>query len=171
MLGALLIDRNCGEGLQKYSKFNQGIWLDLEFYTGAVANKFGSVWIIAGPIFIKGVQIQYIGDPGEAPVAIPHFMFKIIAKESNTSSNEPDVLAFVYPQYEPIRYKKGRCSTDKTYDHEFFLTSIKAIEDLTGLEFFNNLTLNEPEGDKFKERIATHLWQIEDKYWGMTCNK
>src|SRR5688500_1862308 len=31
--------------------FNAGIWLDLEYRTGAWAQHFGNVWVVTGPIF------------------------------------------------------------------------------------------------------------------------
>lgn len=69
--------------MPQWAGFNQGMWLDLEYHAGAWANKYGAVWVIAGPIYVRGVPIQHIGNPGGVPVAVPHAMFKIVAKESS----------------------------------------------------------------------------------------
>ena len=46
-------------------KFNQGIWLNLEYLTGAWAQTYGTVWVIQGPVFYQGKTLAWIGDEGE----------------------------------------------------------------------------------------------------------
>jgi DNA/RNA endonuclease G (NUC1) len=153
----------------QWAGFNQGIWLDLEYHTGAWANKYGAVWVIAGPIYVPGMPVQYIGDSGEVPVAIPHALFKIVTKESSQSTI-PEVLAFIYPQQHPIYYKSGNCNADDTYEHERFLTSVEAIENLTGLTFFRNVPMTDEQRDQVKRSVADDLWPVEDEYFGISCD-
>jgi DNA/RNA endonuclease G (NUC1) len=149
--------------------FNQGIWLDMENYTGAWANKFGRVWIITGPIFYRDAPRYVIGDAGEVPVAIPDALFKIVIKE-NTATSLPDVLAFIYPQWNVQYYKTGNCRGDKTYSHTPFLVSVDQIEQATGLSFFTAMNWTDEQQRTVKTQVATSLWPVEAKYFGDSCN-
>ena len=57
-------------------KFNQGIWQNLEFLTGAWAQKYKKVWVIQGPVFYKKTTLAWIGGEGERKVAAPDAAFK-----------------------------------------------------------------------------------------------
>lgn len=111
--------------------FNAGIWLDLENLTGAWAQRFGSIWVITGPIFVDRHAYAYLGDAGEFPVAIPEALFKIVIREGETP-NRPDVLAFIYPQV-------GPGYSVRPFNHTRFLTTVDEIEDLTGIDFLTGL--------------------------------
>jgi len=148
--------------------FNQGIWLDMENITGAYANKYGRVWIITGPIFYYNAPIYVIGDQGEVPVDIPHALFKIVIKQQNSTAI-PDVLAFIYPQWDVQYYKTGSCRGDKSYDHAHFLVSVDQIERVTGLSFFENLNISEDDKRTLKTTVADSLWPVEKKYFGDSC--
>jgi endonuclease G len=130
------------------SDLNQGIWLDLENKTASWADKFGSVWIIAGPIFFNKKPSKWLGEPGEVPVAIPDAFFKIVVMEKQ--DGRIDALAFIYPQV-GIDYK-----TSGGYDHTPYLVSIDVIEALTGLDFM-------PGVDKDKQEELEQITQI--KIW------
>jgi endonuclease G len=111
--------------------FNAGIWLDLEYRTGAWAQHYGNVWIVTGPIFADRHAYAFLGDPGEFPVAIPEALFKIVIRESGIP-NRPNFLAFIYPQV-------GPGYTSKPYNHARFLTTVDEIEQLTGIDFLTSL--------------------------------
>ena len=132
------------------SKLNQGIWLDLEKKTAAWAEKYGSVWIIAGPVVFNDKPSKWLGQAGEIPVAIPDAFFKIVVKQSG---GEFDVLAFLYPQ-EGIAYKSP---PGGVYDHTPYLTSTDVIEALTGLDF---LTKDMPDDVEARIEAVVHvsLW-------------
>ena len=117
------------------SKLNSGIWCGLENKTAKWADKYGSVWIITGPIVYNNKPSKWLGQHGEVPVAIPDAFFKIVIREFNDHLH---VLAFLYPQ-EGIGYNKG-CKYD--YDHTAYLTSVDIIEALTGLDFFPGVSEN-----------------------------
>ena len=111
--------------------FNAGIWLDLEYLTGAWAQHYNNVWVVTGPIFADRHAYAFMGDPGEFPVAIPEALFKIVIRESGIP-NRPNFLAFIYPQVGP-----GYSS--KPYKHARFLTKVDEIEQLTGIDFLTSL--------------------------------
>ena len=134
------------------SKFNSGIWLDLEYKTAKWADKYDSVWIIAGPVINNLTPRNWLGEPlkNEMEIAIPDALFKIVVKESD-DPERPDVLAFIYPQED-----KGYESSP--YDHTKYLVSVDDVEDVTGLNFLTNLL---GKDEREIERItATELWGL-----------
>ncbi len=81
------------------------------------AQRFGQVWIMAGPIF---------DDPTlHRGVAIPTACYKILVAEEN---GHPKALAFLLPQDVP-----------PTAQLMQYLTSVQEIEQKTGLRFFPDL--------------------------------
>ena len=147
-------------------EFNQGDWLDLEAYSGAAANKFGRVWVIAGPVWNNGQPIGTIGHSDTIPVAVPAGLFKILVKE-NPSEKLPDVLAFIYTQ---PRDDYVLCSGTSTYDHTQFLVTVADIEAQTGLDFLRNVKFkNVAERTQFKDQLATALWPVEANFYGVKC--
>ena len=132
------------------SKLNGGIWCGLENRTAKWADKYGSAWIITGPIVYNNKPSKWLGQHGEVPVAIPDAFFKIVIRELN---DQLHVLAFLYPQ-EGIGYNKG-CKYD--YDHTAYLTSVDIIEALTGLDFFPEVSENIET--KIEEVMQISLWE------------
>lgn len=141
-------------------EFNRGIWQNLEYLTGAWAQKYGTVWLIQGPVFYEGKTLAWIGDEGERKIAVPDAAFKIIIRhkteeeKKNAASHDkeaPEVLAFLYPHLGP-----GYFGPSKDYRHARFLTTIDEIEKLTGLDFkpSENPTIEK----KIERRRATALW-------------
>lgn len=61
------------------AQFNSGIWLDLECQTGAWANEFGVVWVVAGPVFYEDGPKAWIGEreKGEQLAAVPAALFNV----------------------------------------------------------------------------------------------
>ena len=151
-------------------ELNYGIWLDLEAYSGAAANKYEHVWVVAGPIF-DTKQIRFLQNENTIPVAIPNKFFKIIFKE-NPGVNVPDVLAFWFKQ--PSRYvtcnemkKEG-----KLFNYEPYFTSIADIEDATDLQFLRNVYFkSKQERQAFKKIKTRSLWPIEDEYFDVECTR
>ena len=161
------------------ASMNQGPWLHLETYVAALANKYGSVWTIAGPVFRYEQDILYIGDPGEVPVAVPHALFKILVIEAE---GEPQTRAFIFEQPSQFDVRSSKvlpapdalsgwvkCSSARrrghVFDHRERLTSISNIQDQTGLSF-------EGYGDSAAMLLAEteDLWFVEEEYWtGYAC--
>lgn len=141
------------------SKFNSGIWLDLEYITSAWADTFGSIWVITGPIYLDQYAYAFIGQDDEFPVAIPDALFKIVIKETDDAI---DTLAFIYPQISAGYYSKH-------FDHERYLTNINEVEQLTGLSFLNALS---PEKQKQIKKIqAEALWPYEKSKIIRACKR
>ena len=142
-------------------KFNQGIWQNLEFLTGAWAQAYGQIWVIQGPVFSDLETLSWIGDEGEREIALPDAAFKVVIrfktgeekdKASPRDKGAPEVLAFLYPQLGP-----GYFGPRKDYRHARFLTTVDEIERLTGLDF-------KPSGDpgtekRLERRRASGLWE------------
>lgn len=143
------------------SKFNSGIWLDLEYITAAWAQKYNAVWVITGPIYIDELASGYLGENDEFKVSIPDALFKIVAKESQ-DSDTPDVLAFIYPQVSAGYFTKN-------YDHSRYLTNVDEIEMLTGLNFLSTLPKNIEK--KIEATMASKIWPYSKKHMIPACKK
>ena len=142
-------------------KFNQGIWQNLEYLTGAWAQRYHRIWVMQGPVFYEGQTLAWIGDEGERRIAVPDAVFKIVIRgktdvEKNAAprrdKDAPEILAFLYPQLGP-----GYFGSSKDYRHERFLTTVDEIERLTGLDF----RLSEDPGTekRLERRRAAELWE------------
>jgi endonuclease G, mitochondrial len=139
--------------------FNAGIWLDLELMTGAWAQRFGSVWVVSGPIFADRHPYAHLGDLGEFPVAIPEALFKIVIKQG-VDPDRPDVFAFLYPQV-------GPGYTVRPFNHARFLTTVDEIEQLTGIDFLMSLP-DAVEGE-IERQQALGLWPADTADFVRAC--
>jgi len=156
---------------------NRNAWKALEDYTAAAANKYGKVWIVAGPVF-ENSTFRTIGDDGEIPVALPDGLFKVVVREDE--NGKVHALAFYFEQdYEvkvennksrPIPVEKNWKSCGKKIlcqvcEESFSrLTSIKYLEEKTGLEFPSSL-------DVIRDQIPNTYWNIQKQYWSLRKTK
>jgi endonuclease G, mitochondrial len=145
------------------AQFNSGIWLDLECRTGAWANQYGAVWVVAGPVFYEISPKAWIGEreKGERLAAVPNALFKVVIKESG-DPQQPDVLGFVYPQEDEV-YRRG------PYPHERFLVSVDYIEKLTGLDFLT--TLDKEDQASIEAGRPRELWSVEGRFFTEGCKR
>lgn len=132
---------------------NGGHWLSLEHMCSLWANKYGKIWVTCGPVFLEGESIQTIGDYGEPTAAIPDAFYKIVARENPDDAEKPLVLAFVYPHDPELDDSSLRV------DHKPFLVSVRAIEELTGLDFFSNLP--DVVQNEIESQAGTELWELD----------
>ena len=130
-------------------KFNAGIWLDMEKITQKWADKYGKVWVICGPIFMKDRKKRYIGDDGEKKIPIPDAFFKIVIKENEDTL---DILAFVYTH-------KAIKKVNRKYQHKDYLTTVDTIERLTGLDFLTDL--DDEIEDAVESKKAERVWSFD----------
>lgn len=140
--------------------FNAGSWLTLECYTGAWANKYGEVWVVAGPVFKKNRPIVWMRSDNNKKamaVAIPPGEFKIVARKTG---EQWDVLAFVYPQNHKS-YAKA------PFDPEIWLKSVADIEQLTGEQFLSGV----PNAAQIKAKPAEKLWPVAKSDFDSGCAK
>ena len=125
---------------------NAGVWLAIENLTGDWADSFGNVWIVTGPVFTRAER-QWIGDPGEVPVAVPDAFFKIVVRLNGST---PEVLAFLVPMEGDDAHSK------QSADVRPYLTSVDVIEALTKLDFLTGLA--DPLEAHLESRMSTVLW-------------
>jgi len=157
---AALYTHNVVNAVRQLHQFNAGPWLTLECITGAWANKFGEVWVVAGPVMAKNKPVKWLRsdiNKKAVPVAIPPSEFKIVARKDG---DQWDVLAFVYPQSHKT-YAKG------PYDPEIFFKSVADIEQLTGETFLSGL----PNAAQLKQKTADKLWPVSKSDFDTGCNK
>jgi endonuclease G len=141
-------------------RFNAGSWQTLECYTGAWANKYGEVWVVAGPIFKKGRPITWLHSDinrKALPVAIPVAEFKIVARKRG---DVWDVLGFVYPQTNRS-YAKG------PFDPAKWFKSVADIEQLTGQHFLPGV----PNAAQIKAVQPSGLWPVSKSDFDAGCNQ
>lgn len=156
---AALYTHNVVNALPQLHNFNAGPWLTLECYTGAWANKYSEVWVVAGPVFKKNAAITWLrSDSTKAvPVAIPPSNFKIVARKTG---DQWDLLAFVYPQTHKS-YAKA------PFDPEIWLKSVADIEQMTGEKFLSGL----PNAAQLKQKTANKLWPVSKSDFDTGCAK
>lgn len=100
------------------SKLNQETWEHLESHCRWWANKYGTIYIIAGPIFRNKNYRTF----GNNKIAIPDAFFKVILH----INEKPKALGFIYEN----TYPKDK---DRMEDH---VVPISEIEKVTGMKFF-----------------------------------
>ncbi len=100
-------------------QFNAGLWNRLEQKVRYWTTKYGDLYIITGGILKNGLKTI-----GKEKVAVPNQFYKIIL---DYSVNQPKAIAFLMP---------NKNSEKPLYK---FVTSIDAIEKLTGIDFFHTL--------------------------------
>ncbi|MCR4790243.1 MAG: DNA/RNA non-specific endonuclease [Treponemataceae bacterium] len=103
-------------------ELNRGLWLEMEKIERLWAEKYGSVYIVSGPVLNKDSYPVI----GENEVAVPEFFYKILLSWDESSSSYV-WLAFLAP---------NAASNNNPDD---FLSSVSEIEGLTGIDFFPRL--------------------------------
>jgi DNA/RNA endonuclease G (NUC1) len=122
---------NVVNAVPQRGRFNRGPWFELECKTGAWANEYGAVWVIAGPIFLNGHPAAWLAPDGAMPVAIPDGLFKVVARKVSIGGGDQyEILAFIYPQDSPL-YE------EQHWDDINWRTTVKRIEEVTGLRLVN----------------------------------
>ncbi len=100
-------------------KLNEGDWNTLEEHCRTWANKYGEVFIVAGPIFCEEVKNTF----GANKIAIPDAFFKVIL----CLKGKPKAIGFIYKNdasRQPMRNQ---------------VKSVDEVEEITGFDFFHNL--------------------------------
>lgn len=99
--------------------FNAGVWNKLEQKVRYYAQRYDELYVITGPVLKKGLP-----SIGTEHVSVPQQYYKIIYRDD---ANEPKLLAFLMD---------NKPSNASIYN---FVTSVDAIESLTGIDFFYQL--------------------------------
>lgn len=126
--------------------FNSGIWAHLEDKVREWALARGEGWVFVGPAFQETdnsgmMKFKLIG---KSRVAVPTHNFMILVTRDRAGAM--DAIAFMMPN--------EKAKNDKLPS---FLTSIKEIERVTGLDFLD--VLPDDEEDDLEARQPTTLWQ------------
>jgi endonuclease G len=101
-------------------KLNSGDWNEIEILCRRWAQKFGSVYIVCGPVLFNQ-EHQTIG---ENNVVVPEAFFKVVA----CLDGNPKGISFI------CRNREGNRPKD------FYINTIHETERITGITFFPNLT-------------------------------
>ena len=99
--------------------FNRGLWRETEEYARSLSEKYGRVWVFAGPI--NSSKGPYIG----SGVDVPEAFFKIVA----ITNGGLKVTALLIPSG----------ATGSFTQH---LASVEGVEMVTGMGFFRFITTN-----------------------------
>lgn len=102
-------------------RFNAGLWLKAEDATRDAARMYEKIYIATGPVFTN--DMDTIGSCCQ--IAVPKSFYKVIL--AFDSAGNAHAIALVCPQ----EYEKGNLS--------LYVTTVDAVEELTGLDFFYNL--------------------------------
>lgn len=119
---------------------NEGDWQSLEKKIRTWAKKYGSVFVVCGPIVGRVGQYGYLGPSN---VLIPDAFFKVVLI---FDGKEYHSIGFIMPN-EP---NNGNLS--------MFATSVNAVEKRTGIDFFCNLP-NKIE-ENVEEVVIRSFWGI-----------
>lgn len=95
---------------------NSGVWNKIEQDCRRWAKKYGDVYIVCGPIFLKREHETI----GENKIVVPEAFFKVIL----CLQGEPKAIGFV------IRNNEGKKKRDQ------FINTVDDVERITGYDFF-----------------------------------
>ena len=129
------------------SRFNQGLWANLENRVRGFVSVCDTLYVVTGPIFDSGEPERWTEDNAGNPVAVPDGYFKAVLSYSVSSSAYYSV-AFVYDNEEYSR------SNPTASD----MCSVSEVEAITGFTFFNNLP---------QSVAASVKNQCEPERWGL----
>ncbi len=142
----------------QHDKFNRGIWARLEGFVRDWAALRGEIYVITGAIFDKDSDGTRDSDSDAtlmAPrnrVAVPTHFYKIILHERPDGFIES--MSFLLPHED--KSASGRAGERFLEER---LTSIDAIEALTGIDFLSALGMQNPTKEAAVERFkANRMW-------------
>lgn len=130
---------------------NQDEWLALEDWVqGLDQVQHGRLVVFSGPIF--GDFPRTVRPDGRDPAEVPAAFFKVICYKS-LQSGSLEVRAFIVQQdNESMRDKNGR----KTFNYQKYQVTIREIEDLTGLDFPDDVYEKNPLFYHDREEARNH---------------
>lgn len=117
---------------------NRGDWKEIEIACRKWAQKFGSIYIICGPIFFKSQKHERIG---LNRIPVPEAFFKVIL---HVDSINPKGIGFICR------------NTDGNRKKDFYVNSIRQVERVTGYKFFPKLDMSIKE--KVYDMDEINVW-------------
>ena len=126
---------------------NAGPWKSVETAEVKWVPLKHDIWVICGPVYTRtdNQPITPTKRLGPKKVCVPPYCFKIIITKD--SAGKFETLAFIMPQEKATGHKPKE-----------FLTSIREVEERTGLNFF--ASLKPAEQDAIEEEVASDLWPV-----------
>lgn len=118
--------------------FNAGVWNRLEQQVRQWCKKYGDLYVVTGGVLESGLR-----SIGDEDVAIPKLFYKIVFREEK---NKIQALAFLFPHKE------------STKPLDYFLVPVDAVEEKTGIDFFENLPKEQQK--KFESIISKKGWKF-----------
>ena len=122
-------------------KLNGGGWKKLEEKCRAWAAQYGSIYIVAGPIFNEPITRTL----GEGRIAVPDAFFKVVL----CLEGSPKAIGFLYKN-DPSSQSIKDC-----------VCSIDSVEELTGFDFFHYME-DEIE-NTIEAKSELKKWQYEKR--------
>ncbi|MBK9013845.1 MAG: DNA/RNA non-specific endonuclease [Saprospiraceae bacterium] len=123
--------------------FNKGVWRELEELTRDWAKRFKHLYVVTGPVLTQPIQFWV----GESQVAVAPSYYKVLL---DLSEPELKAIGYIVPNL---------ISTERI---ETFAVSVDEVEQLTGINFFQNLM--EPNLEKELEaNFDVSLWKTNEK--------
>lgn len=110
---------------------NAGVWNSIEQQCRSWAKKYGSVYVVCGPIFLNKQQRKI----GKNKVLVPDAFFKVVLR----MGKNPQAIGFICRN----QSQKGRKKTD-------FINTVDDVERITGYDFFSKLP------DSIENRIESY---------------
>lgn len=101
------------------NSLNAGDWNEMEIQCRNWARRYGSVYVICGPILYKGVHKRI----GKHKVVVPEAFFKVVMR----MGKNPKAIAFAY---------KNRSGNRPKGD---YVNTVDEMERITGIDFFPSL--------------------------------
>ncbi|MEL7039530.1 MAG: DNA/RNA non-specific endonuclease [Cyanobacteria bacterium J06592_8] len=123
----------------QHANYNQDEWLALENWVFDLnLDSNGKITVFTGPVY--GEFPRTITPPGREPALIPSAFFKVVCFV-NKDTNDLDVRAFLMLQdKEALTDKEGH----EMFNFQNYQVTITEIENLTGLEFDNDIYEKNP---------------------------
>ncbi len=119
---------------------NDGAWKALEVREARnYAGRFGEIWVLAGPVVQQQAGVMRTG------ILVPAQFYKILL---DAGHGRLRVIAFLFPQ------ECQESFDDVNLDN--YLTCVDRIEELTGLDFFPELS--EDVQQALESTIPAHAW-------------
>ncbi len=116
---------------------NSGLWNQIEIQCRHWAKKYGRIYIVCGPVFLKG-EHQTIG---ENRVMVPEAFFKVVVCLEGT----PKGIAFICR------------NTDGNRKKDYYVNTISQVERITGYSFFPSL--DDDTADTVKRQADLKNWK------------
>jgi len=125
--------------------FNQGVWRELKENVRDWTHASGRLYIVTGPVLND--ELKKVVD---SQVSVPDYFFKVIL---DLDSTEPKMLGFLIPNEETSE------------PLESFAQTVSAIEELTQIDFFKSILLDQKLEESLEGDFDMAQWPVDqDRY-------